>query len=219
MRTELDIDALASSLAKAVPEFDEEQERIALASFRRLAQGSPAPPADIAARSGVSADRVHELLRTWPGIFLNGDGHVVGFWGLTIQELSPTHSIIAGDTRLFGWCAWDTLFLTEIIGTNTQVESTCPTTGETISLRVSPSGIVETSHPEAVVSFLLPERDFDVDIIQSFCHFVHFFASAEAGEAWTEKHLGTFLLTLDQAFELGHRANALNFPSEFGGDR
>jgi hypothetical protein len=83
------------------------------------------------------------------------------------------------------------------------VRSVCPTTDETISLVVAPAGVVETSHPDGVVSFLLPDRDFDADIIQSFCHFVYFFASAEAGEAWTAQHPGTSYSRLRMPLALG----------------
>ena len=51
------------------------------------------------------------------------------------------------------------------------------------------------------------------DVIQTFCHFVHFFTSGEAGESWTAEHPGTFLLSLEDAFELGRLVNARNFPS------
>lgn len=54
-------------------------------------------------------------------------------------------------------------------------------------------------------------------MIESFCHFVHFFASREAGEAWADAHQGTFLLSLDEAFELGRLVNRRNFPSAMEG--
>ena len=56
-------------------------------------------------------------------------------------------------------------------------------------------------------------------MIQSFCHFVHLFASRDAGESWIVEHPGTFLLSLDEAFELGRLVNARNFPSLGGGAR
>jgi alkylmercury lyase len=213
------LEALAAAVAKAAPDFDEEQQHVALEVYRRLAEGAPAPAADVAVRVGTSPEHVQDLLRSWPGVFLDRDGSVVGFWGLTIKRLSPTHRLEVDGRELFAWCAWDTLFLPGILGATARVESQCPTTAETISLVVSPEGVVETSHPGAVVSFLLPDRDFDADVIQSFCHFVHFFASREAGEAWTSEHPGTFLLSLEEAFELGRLVNAMNFPSALGGGR
>src|SRR6266545_1652704 len=220
MRTESDrLEALATAVSKAGPEFDQEQQRIAIGLYRRLAEGSPAPTSDVASRVSVAPERVEELLRAWPSVYRDEDGGVIGFWGLTSRRLAPTHRLEVEGLELFAWCAWDTLFLPGILGATARVHSTCPTTSETISLVVSPDGVVETSHPEAVVSFLLPERDFDADVIQSFCHFVHFFASPEAGEAWTAEHPGTFLLSLEDAFELGRLVNALNFPYALGGGR
>jgi alkylmercury lyase len=220
LKTESDrLESVALAVAKAMPDFDEEQQRIALSVYQQLAEGSPAPVAAIAVRADASVERVQQLLRSWPGVFLDGDGRVAGFCGLTIHKLSPTHSLNFDGRELFAWCAWDTLFLPGILKASLDVRSICPTTGETISLVVAPWGVVETSHPDAVVSFLLPDQDFDADVIQSFCHFIYFFASPKAGESWTAQHPGTFLLSLEDAFELGRRVNALDFPSAFGGTR
>jgi len=213
------VGSLAAAVARAAPDFDGEQQRIALEVYRRLAEGSPAPASSIARDAGATPERVEELLASWPGVFLDEDRRVIGFWGLTIRRLSPTHRMEVDGRGLFAWCAWDTLFLPGIFGATARIESVCPTTGETISLVVSPQVVVDTSHPAAVVSFLTPNRRFDADVIQSFCHFVHFFASRDAGEAWTAGHPGTFLLTLEDAFELGRQVNALNFPAALGGGR
>jgi alkylmercury lyase len=219
MKTGSELHGLASVVAKAAPDFDDQQQRIALEVYRRLAEGSPAPASEVAQRAGVAAGRVEALLSEWPGVFLDEGGSVIGFWGLAIEKLSPTHRLDVDGRELFAWCAWDTLFLPGILGATAGVESACPTTGEVISLVVSPQRIQTTSHPEAVVSFLAPERDFDADDVQSFCHFVHFFSSRPAGEAWTAQHPGTFLLSLEEAFELGRLVNALNFPSALAGER
>ncbi len=210
------LDSLATAVATAVPDFDE---HVALAVYRRLAEGSPAPAADVADRAGARAERVEQLLNSWPGVFFDDQRRVIGFWGLTVTRLSPTHRLEVDGHTLFAWCAWDTLFLPGILDATARVESACPTTGETISLLVSADGVLETSHPEAVVSFLTPEQQFDADVIQSFCHFVHLFASPAAGEAWTAEHPGTFLLSLEDAFELARRVNALNFAATLGGRR
>jgi alkylmercury lyase len=153
------------------------------------------------------------------GVFFDELGRVIGFWGLTVAELAPTHRLEVNGRSLFAWCAWDTLFLPGLLSAPAHVTSTCPTTGETISLDVTPERVVTSSHGGAVVSFLLPERGFDADVLQAFCHFVHFFASPAAGEAWSARHPGTFLLSLDDAFELGRLVNGLNFPDTIGGRR
>jgi alkylmercury lyase len=213
LKTESDrLEYLASALSKAVPGFRDSQ-HMALAAYRQLAEGAPASVEDIAERAGASVERVEELLRTWPGVFFDRHQRLIGFWGLTVRRLSPTHRIMAGERELFAWCAWDTLFLPGILETSLSVESRCPVTGDTISLTVTPEQIIETSHPGAWVSFLVPDHAFDADVVQSFCHFVHFFASPGAAETWIAEHPGTFALTLEDAFELGRLVNDRNFPS------
>jgi hypothetical protein len=64
-----------------------------------------------------------------------------------------------------------------------------------------------------VLSFLEPERPFHADVVRSFCHFVHFFASEEAAREWAAGHQGTFRLSLEQGFRLGRRTNRASFGS------
>jgi len=57
-----------------------------------------------------------------------------------------------------------------------------------------------------MVSMLAPTGPFGHDVVQSFCHFVHFFASEITGRRWIGKHPGTFLLTVEEAFQVAQRA-------------
>jgi hypothetical protein len=53
-------------------------------------------------------------------------------------------------------------------------------------------------------------------VVQSFCHFVHFFATRQAGDQWVAEHPGTFLLTLGEAADLAARVNQRMFPDVLG---
>jgi alkylmercury lyase len=212
----IDVAELAGSVAKASRVSGETEERVALAIYRGLAEGEPVRVDGLASEVGIPATEAEALLERWPGVFRDSQGRIVGFWGLTIEKLTPTHRIRLDGRDLFAWCAWDTLFLPGLIGKAARVESDCPTTGETISLEVGPDGVGDVSHPSAVVSFLRPEREFDADVIDSFCHFVLFFANEDAGARWVRDHEGTFLLSLEEAFELGRLVNEQNFPSTIG---
>jgi hypothetical protein len=66
------------------------------------------------------------------------------------------------------------------------------------------------------VSFLLPDGPFDSGVVQSFCHFVHFFTTRQAGDQWVAEHPGTFLLTLGEAADLAARVNQRMFPDVLG---
>ncbi len=196
---------------EAVPKLGGEQKRVALAIYNLLAEGRPVAPVRVGSELGLSEDRIEEIVASWPGVFRDDETCIVGFWGLALPEMP--HALEVDGRRLFGWCAWDTLFLPGLLRVTARVESTCPVTKETISLVVGPDGVDEVSPEGAVVSFLLPDRPFDSDIVQSFCHFVHFFVSEEAGSRWVSEHEGTFLLSVEEAFELGRLTNAANFRS------
>ena len=62
-----------------------------------------------------------------------------------------------------------------------------------------------------MLSFLAPERQFDANVLRSFCHFVHFFASEQAAREWTAEHPGTFTVSVDDSFRLGQRTSAATF--------
>ncbi len=210
------LDALADALAAALGELDPAGQRLAIALYRLLAVGRPVATADLAAATGLPEPAVAETLGSWPAVFTDGQGRVTGFWGLAITELSPAHRYETGGQVLYAWCAWDTLFLPARLGQAAHVTSACPVTGELIQLTVTPDGVTETSHPQAVVSFLMPDGPFDSGVIESFCHFVHFFASRQAGEQWVAGHPGTFLLTLGEAADLAARGNQRMFPDVLG---
>ena len=81
-------------------------------------------------------------------------------------------------------------------------------------LTVTPHG-VESAEPAGLsVSFLFPEAEaMNANVIMSFCHYVHFFNSQEAAQPWLAQHPETFLLSLDDAHELGRYMNRARYGS------
>jgi alkylmercury lyase len=117
----------------------------------------------------------------------------------------PPHAVHVDGKRLWTWCAWDSLFIPAVLDTTARVDSICATTGEPVTATVGPNGVEQVSPAGAVISFLRRQGTFDHNVILSFCHHVLFFSSAEAGEQWIAGRPDAFLLSLEQAFELGRR--------------
>jgi alkylmercury lyase len=203
--TQVTAEGVAESLFESMPDLDDEERRLALTIYRLLAEGRPVRPERIAESAGLDRAAVDRALEEWPGTFRDEQGCVVSFWGLAQPEMP--HRFEVDGARLHAWCAWDTLFLPALIRRTARVSSQCPVTGEMISLRVAPDGVEALSPEGAVVSMLVPADGFDADLIQSFCHHVHFFASPEAGEDWIAEREDAFLLTVDEAFRLGELWN------------
>jgi len=207
--TAVDTDRLATALSQAMSKLAPEEAPVALAVYRLLAKAAPVSASDIATEAGVSRVLVEQRLAEWPGVFMQ-DGAVVGFWGLAIPEMA--HRFEVDGHTLHTWCAYDALFIPELIGKTARVRSADPTTGEEIRLTISPKGI-ETARPDTVVmSFLDPATtQFDANVILNFCNYVHFFSTAASGTYWVRDHPGTFLLSLESAVRLAHQANRATF--------
>ena len=170
----------------------------------------------------VSVQRAHELLaresiRSF--VYPAKDGGVLGFGGLSAAPMP--HRFKLDGRALWTWCAWDSLFIPEILGEVARVESKDPQSGATIRLTVTPEGVEAKEPATTVVSFVAPDaKQFNSsadNVMASFCHFVFFFESRESGEAWATDHEGTFLVTLDEAADLAKRMNARSWGAALTG--
>jgi alkylmercury lyase len=170
----------------------------------------------VAETLNMPSEAVSNILNEWPGVYYNNDNHIIGYWGLAIEQMG--HRFEVDGKELYTWCAWDTLFIPEIIGKTARVESTCPVTKEKICLTISPDGIKSAKPTGVHVSFVTPDAGkFRKNIINSFCHSVHFFSSMEAASNWIFEHEGAIILTLDQAFEIGRKKNRAQYRDTLSG--
>ena len=154
------VDLLAEKLTGATAELDANGQEIGLNLLRLLALGDPVSPASVAERVGVPESRIVAALDRWPGVFRDEQGRVIGYAGLTVVEMGQ-HRIHVDGRAVSTWCAYDTLFLPELLGQTVGVTSRCPVTQQEISLRVGAAGVRDLHPTETVVSFLVPETPFE----------------------------------------------------------
>lgn len=199
-------------LEQLFPPLSEDEQRLALTIYRLLAQGGPASLPAIAKRAGLAEASIEEILKSWPGVYRQDDGQIIGFWGLTFKPIS-SHEMRVNGATVWAWCAWDTLFIPSLLGTAAiSVRSVSPLGKRPISFDVLPNGTINRNAVDIYVSFLLPEdEDLRQDVITSFCHYVHFFADATEAERWVAAHPGSFFLDIDAAFDIGQRKNESQF--------
>ena len=203
---------LVKSLCAAFPKLDVAQRRLVLATYRRLARGIPASPVEIAEDAGIDIEKAQRILADWIGVYRDAAKRVIDFWGLTIGKTRYRFEV--DGARLYTWCAWDTLFLPELLGKSARVESICVASGEPVRLSISPKRVESVDPGSVCISFLTPDSSrFQQDIVRNFCRYIHFFRSRQDGEAWIAKTPGTFILSLDEATELAQQKNQLQFGS------
>ncbi|MDE4121828.1 organomercurial lyase [Phaeobacter gallaeciensis] len=172
--------------------------KILLALYRLIADGEPVDKAALALRAGVNEAEVSNVLDSLPpsNIVFDQNGRITGYRGLSL--LPSRHRLLSKSVQLYAWCAFDCLFLPELLGQSMEVHSTCPGTGEEIYLLLEP-GRVEKVFPETVfVSFVTPQlNDYQDDLRGNFCCHVNFFSSEKAGLDWTQAHGGSVIVGLE----------------------
>src|SRR5262249_3382207 len=100
----------------------------------------------------------------------------------------------------------------ELIGRTIGIESRCPESEQNIRLTVGPHGIIHRDPADMVMSFITPEAaKFRENVVAHFCHYVHFFHSAEAGARWVLRHPGTFTVSMEEAYVLAKDKNAAQY--------
>jgi alkylmercury lyase len=217
MAAERALEVLAARLGGALPTLDTGEQEVAMTLLRLLGEGEPVPTSRLAAAVGEPPDALEEQLTRLSGLLFRDDrGRVIGFMGLSVIEMGR-HRVHVDGRALSAWCAWDTLFLPELLGRTAGVSSRCPITGEEISLNVGVAGVADLDPAETVVSFMVPDKRLGDDVIRSFCHFVHFFASEQAGRQRTLAHDGAFLLSVADAYQLGRLTNRAAFGAALAG--
>jgi alkylmercury lyase len=209
MPTAPTVEALVQALHSASRPLDAAGQRLAVTLYRMLADGRPVAAAELASRTGRSVEEVTATLDGWPNVLYDQKRQVIGFWGLALAEMA--HRMEVAGRVLYAWCAFDPLFIAPLLGEPARVASTCPVTGQSVSLTVTAEGVTDASPAGAVVSFLVPTGRWGDDVIQSFCHYVLYFAPEEAGHQWSAAHPGTSLLSVEQAFEVGRRFDRVRF--------
>lgn len=204
-----DIPVLAAEFTAAHPELDPRQQRLALAAIRLLGNGQPFGPETLAARVDLPVDEVARYLDEQLMVQRDNHGHAIAFAGLTLRPTS--HTIHVDGRTLYAWCALDTLFLPELLGSPAQIHSTTPDSGETVSLIIDGTTVRDVSPASAVLT-LHDVTDFDLeDVIGTFCCFSHFFTSERSASAWAERSTGTYVVSIADGFEYARRYNHQRF--------
>ena len=112
-----------------------------------------------------------------PFIYRDREGRVLGFGGLATTPMH--HRFEVDGHELSTWCAWDSLFIPEILGCSARVASLDPDSGETVRLFVTPKRIESIEPKEAVISFIWPDAqvftESAANVMAKFCHFIFLF--------------------------------------------
>lgn len=167
---------------------------------RLLAEGEPVRVERLASEGGWPEEEVQAGLARHPSVEWDDQRRIAGF-GMTLRP-TPHRFDFDGKT-VYGWCASDALLFPVLLGSPGIVSSTCPVTGRTITVEVTPEAVIQVDPPDAVVSSVRPTERVK-DIRAEICGLGHFFSSRGAASPWLAEYPDGFVHSVAEDFEV-HR--------------
>lgn len=190
--------ATIKSLLKLLPKFDSVQKQISKLLYLSLAKGKPIGKDEICESLGYTKNQLNSVLKTIPCIEFEGD-EIVAYRGVTVQN--SLYEFIHNGGKFFTWCAFDSLFMYDLIPGAKRIKSTCPSCSESISITESTIG--ETM---VKMSFVLPkEVDYESNLKSSFCCNVSFYCSDICASQSTANECKVF--TLQEGLIIAQKRN------------
>lgn len=172
------------------------------AVIQLLAEGKSVSAQELAEKTGDPVEWVADAFAQMQrgGCQFNEAGELIG----SALTLTPTrHQLRIKDQLLYAWCALDTLFIPAFVGQAVQIESTCPVTGISIHLMVTPDGI-DTLYPESIVLSIVTSKQCTSGLNGSFCGRIHFFRDSPSAQTWAEEHDDVVILSAADAYRVAH---------------
>jgi alkylmercury lyase len=157
----IDIKELSGKMNRAgIPaDYGPDMSRLLVAMWKEIAKGRPVTHpvmGEIIRKLGISRDEALEFLTRMAERDENYD--IIGILGLS-QAKNWLHHFSINGVELRTWCAWDTLFLAQILKQTVRVVSESPVSKKKITLVVDAQKVKEYCPEGATVSIVTLDPD------------------------------------------------------------
>lgn len=186
---------------------------MSVAVYRMLSEGTTPNFNEIGRALNMDREQVTGLFSNIPksAYEFGDDEKLVGFIGLSVTP--APHTFIVGERTLYTWCAFDALFLPEIIGKTAFLKTTCPSTEKPIELLIDANGVQKADPRSCVLSIVSPDIKACCDDLRgAFCNQVNLFINESAFHSWPEKRADSFCVDLTKASQFARQRNEARFP-------
>ena len=193
-------------LNQILPKLSELEKRVSTYLYIELVKGYPVPLAKIEKQFSIPEEQVRKLLGELAYVEHNQNDEIIAYRGVT---LSPTkHTLVTEDSTVYTWCAFDTLFLLDLIDKPAHIHSTCAECDKKLMLKPSMLASSQFENTSIVMSFLVPEPSaYQESLRASFCCKVHLFCNAACGQQWTSQQNNIELFSVDDSLTIARERN------------
>jgi len=186
------------------------------AALDSLAEGKAISIQSIGEMTGISDSSLRAVWEKFlhGGARFSQKGEIIG---LTLS-LEPSATIVTiRGKQVNAWCAFDALFVGQMLNEETEVKTLSPINGEEIEFIVGPTGIREVQPNSAAISMERPPDDEDSEGIS--CSLNHFFGDLEKANQWSATKENTAILDPQQAWRVAKEAWVDPFMEALNEDR
>ncbi len=177
---EQSLQSAIDGLIDLLPQLNKDCRDLSQLLYFELVKGKAVTLQHLKSISGYSEARLITLLSQLNYLHYNDDRAIVAYRGITLM---PTQYRIEIDfftekTVVFTWCAFDSLFLADLLKQNLTIFAECPTCHQAIKLALANNKTFDSTKYPLYMSFILPSRDsYNQDLVNSFCDNIHFFCN------------------------------------------
>jgi alkylmercury lyase len=170
-------------LQKLLPNLKKEERQISKFLYQKLALGRSVPIETIANELQKPIQDIQDHLKQMAYVEYSAASEISAYRGVTLNQTK--HNVFHNNSKIYTWCAFDTLFLADLLAKPVSISSNCPTCFKAIACKVTDHDLTNFKSTDIVMSFIIPNKvDICEDLQNAFCCKVHFFCNEQCGSEW-----------------------------------
>lgn len=203
-------------LINLLPQLKKETRVLARLIYLELAKGKPVTFEQLENISGYPEAQLTTILDELNYLEYDHNQAIVAYRGIT---LTPTPYRIEIDfltekTIVFSWCAFDALFLADLLQQNLTIFAECPSCHQAIKLTFVNNKNHNSAKYHHYMSFILPSRDnYNQDLVNSFCGYIHFYCDEICVANAPNKLTDIQFFSISDAMKVAKQRNKVYFSS------
>jgi alkylmercury lyase len=200
------LQSIVQQLQKLLPKLKKEERQIAKFLYQKLALGRSVAIETIANELQNPMQQIQDYLEQMAYVEYNAVGEISAYRGVTLNQTN--HYVFHNKSKICTWCAFDTLFLADLLVKPVCISSNCPTCCKAIAFTVTDQDLTSLNDTGIVMSFTFPNKiDYCEDLQNAFCSRVHFFCNEQCGSDWEDLSAEIDFFDLVEALEISRERN------------